>query len=123
VRAVVGYVPQDDILPGTSTVWEFLSFHAALRLAGQDAEAQGARVWQVRTASLHPNAQLVTAAQYDGPLSTLPTKGIGADREHPGNVLRVPCPARKWSRHVSWLSSRVWLDRVDADARASPTRC
>ena len=45
---MVGYVPQDDILPGTSTVWEFLSFHAALRLAGLDAGAQGARVWQVR---------------------------------------------------------------------------
>ena len=45
---MVGYVPQDDILPGTSTVWEFLSFHAALRVAGVDAGAQGARVWQVR---------------------------------------------------------------------------
>lgn len=47
VRTLVGYVPQDDILPGTSTVWEFLSFHAALRLPALDAEAQSACVWQV----------------------------------------------------------------------------
>ncbi len=47
VRALVGYVPQDDVLPGTSTVWEFLSFHAALRLPGAGSAVQGARVWQV----------------------------------------------------------------------------
>ncbi len=34
VRAAAGYVPQDDVLPGTSTVWEFLALHAALRLPG-----------------------------------------------------------------------------------------
>lgn len=48
MRALVGYVPQDDVLPGTSTVWEFLSFHAALRLPRAAPDAQGARVWQVR---------------------------------------------------------------------------
>ena len=47
MRAITGYVHQDDVLPATSTVWEFLSLHAALRLPGADAEARGARVWQV----------------------------------------------------------------------------
>jgi hypothetical protein len=43
VRAAAGYVPQDDVLPGTSTVWEFLCFHAALRLpGGTDSWAAGA---------------------------------------------------------------------------------
>ena len=32
MRAVSGYVPQDDVLPGTSTVWEHLLFNAALRM-------------------------------------------------------------------------------------------
>ena len=32
MRAISGYVPQDDVLPGTSTVWEHLLFHAMLRL-------------------------------------------------------------------------------------------
>ena len=27
-----GYVTQDDVLPGTSTVWEHLLFHATLRM-------------------------------------------------------------------------------------------
>ena len=31
-RALVGYVTQDDVLPGTSTVAEYLHFHAQLRL-------------------------------------------------------------------------------------------
>eukprot|EP00208_Stichococcus_sp_RCC1054_P008188 CAMPEP_0206149676 /NCGR_PEP_ID=MMETSP1473-20131121/37907_1 /ASSEMBLY_ACC=CAM_ASM_001109 /TAXON_ID=1461547 /ORGANISM="Stichococcus sp, Strain RCC1054" /LENGTH=1805 /DNA_ID=CAMNT_0053547157 /DNA_START=182 /DNA_END=5600 /DNA_ORIENTATION=- len=47
VRERVGYVYQDDVLPGTSTVWEFLSFHAALRLPLLNKQAQGERVWQV----------------------------------------------------------------------------
>ena len=34
MRRVSGYVPQDDVLPGTSTVWEHLTFHGALRLPG-----------------------------------------------------------------------------------------
>jgi len=29
---IAGYAPQSDILPGTSTVWEYLLFHANLRL-------------------------------------------------------------------------------------------
>jgi ATP-binding cassette subfamily G (WHITE) protein 2 len=32
VRNVSGYVQQDDVLPGTSTVWEHLLFNAMLRL-------------------------------------------------------------------------------------------
>ena len=32
VSRVSGYVPQDDVLPGTSTVFEYLTFHAELRL-------------------------------------------------------------------------------------------
>ena len=35
MRAISGYVPQDDVLPGTSTVWEHLLFHATLRLPEQ----------------------------------------------------------------------------------------
>lgn len=41
-----GYVPQDDVLPGTSTVWEYLSFHAELRLP--DSASQGARAARVQ---------------------------------------------------------------------------
>ena len=32
MRQIAGYVPQDVVLPGTSTVLEYLMFHAALRL-------------------------------------------------------------------------------------------
>jgi len=32
---VVGYVQQEVVLPGTSTVWEYLTFHASLRLPAQ----------------------------------------------------------------------------------------
>ena len=32
MRGLAGYVPQDDVLPGTSTVWEHLTFHATLRI-------------------------------------------------------------------------------------------
>ena len=32
LRAASGYVLQDDVLPGTSTVLEYMAFHAALRL-------------------------------------------------------------------------------------------
>lgn len=36
------------ICAGTSTVWEFLSFHAQLRLpAGTSAEQRESRVWRV----------------------------------------------------------------------------
>lgn len=43
VRSAAGYVPQDDVLPGTSTVWEFLCFHAALRLPpGANSQEAGA---------------------------------------------------------------------------------
>lgn len=41
MRSAAGYVPQDDVLPGTSTVWEFLAFHAALRLPGGGAGGAG----------------------------------------------------------------------------------
>jgi hypothetical protein len=32
LRRVCGYVLQDEVLPGTQTVWEYLVFHASLRL-------------------------------------------------------------------------------------------
>lgn len=40
LRSKVGYVLQDDILPGTATVHEYLMFHAFLRLPGHVTEAQ-----------------------------------------------------------------------------------
>ena len=47
LRHVSGYVPQDDVLPGTSTVWEHLMFHAALRLPGSvDRKRLRSVVWQ-----------------------------------------------------------------------------
>lgn len=33
MRRIAGYVRQDDILPGTSTVFEYLLFNAALRMS------------------------------------------------------------------------------------------
>ena len=39
-------MPQDDVLPGTSTVWEYLCFHAELRLP--DSASQGARAARVQ---------------------------------------------------------------------------
>ena len=32
MRRIAGFVPQEVVLPGTSTVWEYLMFHATLRL-------------------------------------------------------------------------------------------
>lgn len=32
MRRIAGYVQQDDVLPGTSTVFEYLLFNAALRM-------------------------------------------------------------------------------------------
>ena len=32
MRRLSGYVCQEDVLPGTSTVWEHLLFNAALRM-------------------------------------------------------------------------------------------
>ena len=46
LRRASGYVPQDDVLPGTSTVWEYLSFHAELRLPR--ATPRAARQQRVR---------------------------------------------------------------------------
>lgn len=36
---VAGYVLQDDVLPGTSTVFECISFHAQLRMPGSTSES------------------------------------------------------------------------------------
>jgi ATP-binding cassette subfamily G (WHITE) protein 2 len=36
LRRTVGYVMQDDVMPGTSTVREYLSFHACLRSTSDD---------------------------------------------------------------------------------------
>ena len=38
---------QDDVLPGTSTVWEYLTFHARLRLP--EALSDGERAARVQT--------------------------------------------------------------------------
>ena len=43
LRRASGYVPQDDVLPGTSTVWEYLMFHAELRLPRATTRAQRRR--------------------------------------------------------------------------------
>ena len=43
LRRASGYVPQDDVLPGTSTVWEYLMFHAELRLPRDTPRAQRRR--------------------------------------------------------------------------------
>ena len=47
-RAVAGYVAQEDVLPGTSTVWEHLVFHASLRLPLRTTrEERHSRAWEV----------------------------------------------------------------------------
>ena len=47
-RAAAGYVSQEDVLPGTSTVWEHLVFHAKLRLPrGSTQQEVEARAWEV----------------------------------------------------------------------------
>ena len=57
LRRAVGYVPQDDVLPASNTVFEHLLFHANLRIAPSPGEGPGAlarrrhdRVWEVLTA-------------------------------------------------------------------------
>ena len=46
--AVFRYVQQDDVLPGTSSVWEYLSFHARLRLPADSGRGRReAQVWRV----------------------------------------------------------------------------
>jgi len=46
-REMSGYVTQDDVLPGTSTVWEHLLFHATLRMPiGTSTNALRRRVGQ-----------------------------------------------------------------------------
>ena len=48
LRKVSGYVQQETILPGTSTVNEYLTFHARLRMpAGSSRAAVRSRVAQV----------------------------------------------------------------------------
>jgi len=48
VRRASGYVPQEDVLPGTATVWEHLLFHAVLRMPrARTLEEKKARAWQV----------------------------------------------------------------------------
>ncbi|CAG9464674.1 unnamed protein product, partial [Pedinophyceae sp. YPF-701] len=44
LRRVTGYVLQDDVLHGTSTAFEFLMFHAELRLPGKSREERVGRV-------------------------------------------------------------------------------
>jgi hypothetical protein len=40
MRQTAGYVQQEDVLPGTATVWEYLWFIASLRLPPKLSEAQ-----------------------------------------------------------------------------------
>ncbi|CAD7697824.1 unnamed protein product [Ostreobium quekettii] len=48
LRKACGYVLQDDVLPGTSTVWEYIMFHAQLRLPrGTEAGKIEERVKQI----------------------------------------------------------------------------
>ncbi|KAL0042544.1 hypothetical protein WJX79_003095 [Trebouxia sp. C0005] len=48
-RNTVGYAQQEPELPGTSTVWEYLRFHARLRMPDEQKRNNGAesRVWGV----------------------------------------------------------------------------
>ena len=41
------YVQQDDILPGTSTVWEYLRFHAKLRMGAFSSQSIEQQAWSV----------------------------------------------------------------------------
>lgn len=41
------YVQQDDILPGTSTVWEYLRFHAKLRMGAFSSQGIEQQAWSV----------------------------------------------------------------------------
>jgi len=48
LRKACGYVLQDDVLPGTSTVWEYIMFHAQLRFPqGTETEKHVERVKQI----------------------------------------------------------------------------
>lgn len=54
VRRIAGYVPQEDVLPGTLTCYEHLMFHARLRMPrGTTYEVRRARVlWVIRELGL-----------------------------------------------------------------------
>ena len=55
MRQLSGYVFQDDILPGTSTVWEHMVFHDTLRSCRSSARgdvaspphSQNRRIWKL----------------------------------------------------------------------------
>jgi hypothetical protein len=47
LQAVVGYVPQEVVLPATSTVTEYLTFHGALRLPQGSQRHRAAAVSRV----------------------------------------------------------------------------
>ena len=48
LRAISGFVTQDDILPGTSTVWEYFIFNAMLRMPQQlQKEYKRQRVFEI----------------------------------------------------------------------------
>eukprot|EP00891_Asterochloris_glomerata_P009058 jgi/Astpho2/9058/e_gw1.00133.213.1_t len=47
LRDSIGYVQQDDILPGTSTVWEYLRFHAKLRMGAFSSQGIEQQAWSV----------------------------------------------------------------------------
>ena len=48
LRAISGYVTQEDILPGTSTVWEYFMFNAMLRMPQQmKREYKRQRVFEI----------------------------------------------------------------------------
>jgi ABC-type multidrug transport system ATPase subunit len=48
MRRISGYVYQDDILPGTSTVWEYMVFHHSLRVASARSQRQqNTDIWGV----------------------------------------------------------------------------
>lgn len=69
---VCRYAQQEPELPGTSTVWEFLRFHARLRMPAEQKSNNGAeaRVWsvisqlglnKVQTETVHSCAKLCVA--------------------------------------------------------------
>jgi ATP-binding cassette subfamily G (WHITE) protein 2 len=59
MRGLAGYVPQDDVLPGTSTVWEHLTFHATLRIkrdgGNRSTSTRGADDFNARIRSIVSN--------------------------------------------------------------------
>lgn len=70
MRRISGYVYQDDVLPGTSTVWEYMLFHHSLRVkASRPQRLQSSDIWTVLD-------QLGLAKVAHSPIGDLFTRGL-----------------------------------------------